>query len=202
MDVTNAKQALRARMREARAAVSDDEREAAGRRVEELVLGLAVVERARSVLLFASFGSEVPTTGLIQALHGSGKRVLLPFLADGAMEATAGEPGAPMVPTSYGALEPAEPAPVDPAGIDVVIAPGLAFDRRGHRLGYGGAFFDRYLARVRAEAARIGIGFSFQVVNEVPVAPHDERLDLVVTEAGVVECSPPRLAQAAGRPNG
>jgi len=189
----NAKQALRARMRAERAALSAGEREAAGRAISGALLGLEAVLHARSVLTFASFGSEIPTTELVEGLHAAGKRVLLPFLAGGAMEAAVVEPGAPMAASSYGALEPASRSPVDPSTIDVVIAPGLAFDRSGNRLGYGGAYFDRYLQRIRPAAVRIGVGFAFQVVDEVPVAAHDERLDLVVTEAGVLECSPARL---------
>jgi 5-formyltetrahydrofolate cyclo-ligase len=193
MDESKAKQALRARMRATRAALSAEERDATGRLVSDAVLGLEPVRRARSVLTFASFGSEIPTTGLIDGLHSAAKRVLLPYLEDGAMEAAVVERGTAMVATPYGALEPAGRTAADPAWIDVVIAPGLAFDRRGYRLGYGGAYFDRYLVRLRPEAVRIGVGFAFQVVDEVPTAAHDERLDLLVTEAGLTVCHPPRV---------
>jgi 5-formyltetrahydrofolate cyclo-ligase len=186
------KAALRARMRAARAALSAEEREAASRRVEERVMALPAVGRARTVLLFASFGSEVATAGMVDRLLAAGKRVLLPFLDGGAMEAAAVEPGEAMVATSYGPREPAGRKAADPGEVDLVIAPGLAFDRSGNRIGYGGAFYDRYLRRIPAMATRIGVGFAVQVVDEVPTAEHDERLDLVVTEAGVIECAPPR----------
>ena len=60
---------------------------------------------------------------------------------------------------------------VDPDEVDLVITPGLAFDRAGHRLGYGGGHYDRYLGRARPEAPRVGIGFPLQLVDEVPVEP-------------------------------
>jgi 5-formyltetrahydrofolate cyclo-ligase len=72
--------------------------------------------------------------------------------------------------------------------VDLVVTPGLAFDRRGYRVGYGGGFYDRYLARLRPNAARTAIGFSFQVVEEVPADPGDERVHLVVTEAETIDC--------------
>jgi 5-formyltetrahydrofolate cyclo-ligase len=188
-----AKQALRARMRAARAAVAPDEGAAAAARVEATLMELPAIRRASTVLAFASFGSEIPTAGILSRLRSAGKRVLLPFLTDGEVEAAFVAADAPMVASSYGPVEPADRGAADPSAIDVVILPGLAFDRFGRRLGYGGGYLDRYLRRVRASSPRIAIGFALQVVDEVPASANDERVDLVVTEAGVVEC-PPRPA--------
>jgi 5-formyltetrahydrofolate cyclo-ligase len=94
------------------------------------------------------------------------------------------------MPSGYGPKEPRRRIPVDPAEVDVVITPGLAFDRSGRRLGYGGGHYDRYLARLGPEAVRIGIGFSVQLVDEVPAHAGDQRLNLVVTDLGVIECRP------------
>lgn len=106
------------------------------------------------------------------------------------MEAAVLEPGELPEPAGYGPKEPARRFPVDPADVDVVIAPGLAFDRQGRRLGYGGGHYDAYLARLGPRAVRIGIGFAVQLVDEVPAGPGDQRLDLIITDEGVVECSP------------
>src|SRR5207302_6795888 len=137
--------------------------------------------------------TEVPTSGMAERLLASGRRLLLPFLAEGAMEAAEVPPGQSLVSTAYGPKEPAHRVSLDPGEVDVVVAPGLAFDRRGHRLGFGGAHYDRYLAKMSPDATRVGIGFSLQLVDRVPAGPLDERLDLVVTEAGVVWFAPPRL---------
>jgi 5-formyltetrahydrofolate cyclo-ligase len=69
------------------------------------------------------------------------------------------------------------------------VTPGLAFDRQGRRLGYGGAYYDRYLTRLEPHAVRIGIGFDEQVVEEVPVEPTDEPVDVIVTDGGVIRRS-------------
>jgi 5-formyltetrahydrofolate cyclo-ligase len=177
-------------MREVRAAIDTGRRRELARIVEDSVAAVDAVRRARTVLIFYSFGSEIPTRGLIARLSREGKRILLPYLdEERRMEAAVVEPGEVPVPAGYGPKEPARRVPVDPAEVDVVIAPGLAFDRLGYRLGYGGGHYDRYLRRLGPEAVRIGIGFSVQLVDEVPAGPGDQLLDLVVTDQGIVERS-------------
>jgi 5-formyltetrahydrofolate cyclo-ligase len=93
-------------------------------------------------------------------------------------------PGAPLVPGAFGTRVPEGPEIVP----QVLVVPLLAFDRRGYRLGYGGGYYDRTLAALRAAGPCIAIGFAFaaQEVPEVPTGPTDERLDLIVTEAGLI----------------
>jgi 5-formyltetrahydrofolate cyclo-ligase len=190
-DPVREKADLRARMRDLRAAVPQNERLRLAGLVEERVFGLPEMRAARTVLLFYSFGSEVETSGMAQRVHAEGKRLLLPFLEAERMEAGEVLPNDELVVSSYGPREPTRRVAVDPAEVDVVIAPGLAFDRDGYRLGYGGGHYDRYLHRMGSRALRIGIGFAGQLVERVPRGPADERLDLVVTDAGVIDCRPP-----------
>jgi 5-formyltetrahydrofolate cyclo-ligase len=77
---------------------------------------------------------------------------------------------------------PEDEPPPDPRSIDVVIVPGTAFTAAGDRLGQGGGWYDRFLARVRPDCVTIGVGFAPQLVSELPVEDHDIRLDLVVTD--------------------
>jgi 5-formyltetrahydrofolate cyclo-ligase len=117
-----------------------------------------------------------------------GKRVLLPFLEGETMAAAEFVPGpeGAMVQTTYGPKEPASRVPVHPGEVDVVILPGLAFDRAGYRLGYGGGYYDRYLTGLRPDAVRIGIGFAVQLVDAVPHGEGDARLDVTVTDRETV----------------
>ncbi|NCO16745.1 MAG: 5-formyltetrahydrofolate cyclo-ligase [Alphaproteobacteria bacterium] len=94
-------------------------------------------------------------------------------------------PGCAMVPGDFGALIPAEGAWLDP---EVLIVPLVAFDARGYRLGYGGGFYDRTLAALRARHPTLAVGFAFaaQQVAQVPTDTTDQRLDAILTEAGPV----------------
>lgn len=159
--------------------------------VEETVFGLPEVERARTVMLFYSFGTEVATGGMSERVLRAGKRLLLPYLAtDGSMEAAEIRPGEDLEPTEYGPREPARRVAVDPTEVDVIIAPGLAFDRLGNRLGYGGGYYDRYLGRMAPVATRIGVAFSLQLVDLIPTEPDDQRVDIVVTDQGALDVRP------------
>ena len=99
--------------------------------------------------------------------------------------------GDDLVSSRYGPEEPPRRKAVEPKEIDAVVAPGLAFDRSGFRIGYGGGHFDRYLALMRPSAIRIGIAFHLQVVDEAPHGPGDVPLDFLVTERETIACGRP-----------
>jgi len=188
VDLRQRKAALRVRMRSMRNSIPAEERIRLAGDIEANLFKLPEIKEAATILLFYSFGSEVPTARIVQRLLDSGKRVLLPVLAGPGMEAAELRPGDSLAATTYGPKEPSTRAPVDPGTIDAVIAPGLAFDRQGHRLGYGGGHYDRYLARLRRGSPRVGIAFHVQLVTTVPHGPGDQILDLVVTERETIEC--------------
>jgi 5-formyltetrahydrofolate cyclo-ligase len=99
------------------------------------------------------------------------------------------EPGDPLAPDALGIPAPTPDAPaVLP---DVVFAPALAFDRRGGRLGQGGGHYDRTLAELRARkpVLVIGLAYAGQETDEIPMEPHDQRLDAILTETGYIEAA-------------
>jgi 5-formyltetrahydrofolate cyclo-ligase len=75
---------------------------------------------------------------------------------------------------------------VDPGRIDLIVAPGLGFDRRGNRLGRGGGFYDRFLARPEVRATTAGVAFVEQIIPDVPMEPTDRPVDLLVSDEGVI----------------
>jgi 5-formyltetrahydrofolate cyclo-ligase len=183
------KASLRIRLRQVRQSIPEQDRPRLVEQIEAGVFSLPEMEEARTVMLFYSFGSEVGTTGMAARILGAGKRLLLPFLDDEAgMEAAEVKPGDALRVTGYGPREPAHRVAVDPGEVDVVITPGLAFDRRGHRLGYGGGHYDRYLARLSDRALRIGVAFSAQIVTHVPIEFGDQPVDIVATDNEVIHC--------------
>ena len=87
--------------------------------------------------------------------------------------------------------EPAFPAArvILPAEIDLILVPGLAFTRDGHRLGRGGGFYDRFLAQLPERTVKLGVCFDLQMVEALPAEAHDRRVDAVVTESGLIRAS-------------
>jgi 5-formyltetrahydrofolate cyclo-ligase len=181
---------LRARLRGLRSAIPARERLALGRSVQDRLVDWPAFRDARTVLLFYSFGTEIPTAGIIQRSLDAGKRVFLPLLHAGRMVAAELEPGDSLAATTYGPKVPPSRAAVDPAEVGLVVAPGLGFDRQGYRLGYGGGHYDRYLTELPVATPRIGIAFHQQLLDELPHEEGDERLDLIVTDLEVIVCPP------------
>lgn len=131
--------------------------------------------------------SEVDVRPLMQALGERGHPLALPAVTSEGAPLTfrAWQPDDPLVP---GFKQIPEPSP-DAALVtpDVVLVPLLAYDSAGHRLGYGGGYYDRTLARLRADGDvfAIGIAFSAQAVDSLPGSPHDQKLNAVLTEQGL-----------------
>jgi 5-formyltetrahydrofolate cyclo-ligase len=182
------KAALRARLLSLRDAIPAHDRGRRSAEVAARVLGLPAVEGNGPVLLFYAFGSEVATRELIAAFDDGGRTVLLPVVAEERLLPVPYRPGDPLVRSALGVDEPAPPhtTAADPGDIGLVIAPGLAFDRDGYRLGYGRGFYDRFLAGLPDRATRVGIGFHEQLLERLPRGPLDQRLHLVVTDREVV----------------
>lgn len=139
-------------------------------------------------MVFWSFGSEVDTAPLIDRWLDEGKRVALPRIDGSEVVPVAYVRGGPTSATSFGAMEPVDGRLLDPAELDLVIVPGVAFDRSGNRVGYGAGYYDRFLLRIRGPA--IAIAFAIQVVPEVPAGRTDRPVDAIVTETEVIPCRP------------
>jgi len=187
-DLKRDKRRVRNAVRGARDAVSVDVREEWAERVVRRFLELPEVARARTVMLFWSFGSEVPTASLIERLHARGVVVALPRIEAGALVPIPFAPGDPTSTTTFGAEEPVADARLDPSTIDVVAVPGVAFDREGRRIGYGGGYYDRFLRGL--PAFTVGLVFGLQVVEEdLPAGRFDLPVDAIVTEDETIRAS-------------
>ncbi len=144
-------------------------------------------QNARRLGLYASFGSEVNTWPLIGQALLEGKIVALPRTYPKKKELVFHRVFclSELVPGPYGLLEPPERNPqLGPEELDLIVVPGLAFDYQGHRLGYGGGFYDRLLGASRL--LKVALAFSFQVLPEIPHQEHDLRVDLIFTEKEVL----------------
>jgi 5-formyltetrahydrofolate cyclo-ligase len=168
---------------------------AAARAAERHLLGAAELIRARRVALYAALAEELATAGLFHGLAKAGKVCLLPRVEPGRrLVFCAVDRWEDLRPGTFGVSEPPEGCPVvRPGPGDLVIAPGLAFDAEGWRLGWGGGHYDRTFPPDAAEAPLLfGLAFELQVVESVPHGSRDRRMDAIVTERGIR-----RVARAA-----
>ena len=189
-ELKRAKRRIRREVLALRDAVPPDRRTAMGALIADRFLALPEMEAARTVMLFWSFGSEVPTARLIEHLHVLGVAVALPRIEGSELVPVRFDPGDPTEPTSFGAREPVGATTIAPGRLDVVAVPGVAFDRRGRRVGYGRGYYDRLLPTTSASA--VALAFGLQVLpGELPAGGADVEVDLIVTESGTIRPEPP-----------
>jgi 5-formyltetrahydrofolate cyclo-ligase len=182
------KAALRSTALARQEALPPDQRQAAGLAIAERGLPIEVAP-GTVVSGFSPMKSEISPLPLLRRLAEAGASLALPAVTG------RGQPlvmrawsfGAPLVSGVWGIREP--PADAPELYPDILIVPLLAFDRRGYRLGYGGGYYDRTIARLRTmkPVTAVGIAFAAQQIDEVPTSPRDERLDLVLTEGGTID---------------
>jgi 5-formyltetrahydrofolate cyclo-ligase len=187
--VAEQKTRIRAEVLARRDTLSPDARQAAAEAIAARVLPVA----PRPGLVVSGFmpiRSEINPLPLMRRYAGEGAQLALPAI-DGR-----GKPlrlrgwavGDKLIAGQWGIREPDASAPeIDP---DVMLVPLAVFDRRGHRIGYGAGYYDMTIARVRSRkpVVAVGVAFAVQEVSDVPILPHDERLDLVLTEKELIDC--------------
>ncbi len=185
------KRRIRRSMLAVRRGVSAAERLARSRRVWERVVTLSCYQRARMVLAYMAFDGEVLTDGLIRQATALGKQIVLPMVqADRLTMALYGidDLERDMVPGYQGILEPHphRTRVVAPESLDLVLVPGIAFDLRGGRLGYGAGFYDRLLGQLPRNISTVGLAFDFQIMPRLPLQPHDIMLEAIVTDSRAI----------------
>ncbi|HIK01520.1 TPA: 5-formyltetrahydrofolate cyclo-ligase [archaeon] len=160
--------------------------------IGEKLLQLQEISESSKIMLYSSLESEVDTAVIIRFCLKSGKEVYLPRtdIKTRKMEAVRIKKFPDEVESaSFGILEPKKELPACESirEIDLVIVPGVAFDESGNRLGYGFGFYDRFLAEIRAP--KIGLSFESHILDIVPTESHDIKVDKIVTELRVIDCS-------------
>ena len=172
---------IRRAVLEQRDALPADIRAEWGERIAARFVELPEVGTAEAVMVFSSFGSEVPTGSLVERLRARGIVVALPRIEGADLVAVPFVPGDPVRATTFGAFEPVAPDVVDPAALDVIGVPGVAFDRQGHRIGYGGGYYDRFLRGLHTFT--VAVAFGLQVVDRpLPAGNFDLPVHAIVTE--------------------
>ena len=189
-DLRDAKAAARSELRRRRAALDAADRVTLSAAAVTRLVAAPELAGAGVVAAFFGIRDEIDTASLIEALLAGGRIVVLPRMVGKAQPLAfhAWRPGEPLEEASMGVLQP--PAASPALFPDLVVAPLLGFDLRGHRLGYGGGFYDRTLRLLRRDrpTPAIGLAFEQQRLDAVPAGEHDERLDRVATEVALYDC--------------
>ena len=189
-DMLAAKKTLRREMLARRRTYSAEERARASDTICRCVRQQAVLQEARTIMLYASKEEEIDLYPLMETLLEEGRRIVLPEIVDrGVMEARALPAMDALIDGAFGILtpDPARGAIIPPEEIDVIIVPGAAFDESGGRLGLGGGYYDRFLPRA-VDAVRLVLAFDFQIVPDVPMGMQDARVDIILTECRRIFC--------------
>ena len=156
------------------------------RAIEARLMSLDAWKQAKRVFIYVSMGREPDTRGLLQAALTEGKTLAVPLtFADGIMEARVIRSLSDLKPGRMGILEPNDSAPVlQPEDIDLAIIPCIAADRQGYRLGYGGGYYDRYLANTRCVKACLCREELMQA--SLPHDAYDIPMTMVVSESDII----------------
>lgn len=159
--------------------------------IHNLLLEMEVFRKASVIMGYMAFRNEVLTKDILVSAQAHGKRVVIPYVVKKErriIPALVEDLEKDLIPGSYGIPEPNPNSlvPIDPTEINLVLVPGVVFDRSGNRLGYGGGYYDRFLPQCR-NAVYIALAYQFQVVSDLSpmVEAHDQKVHFLVTEKGV-----------------
>ena len=185
--------AIRQDMRRRRDAMSLDDVLNLSRAVEDRLFACKDFSACQNIMFFLSFGNEVRTDEMIKRSLDESKQVYVPRLITRERRLEVCEITDMDQEFELGSYDIREPSRqnsklVSPSMIDAVIAPGLAFDRSGGRIGFGGGYFDWLFKQLPDEALRLGVAYEFQVVDSIPQDSWDERVQTIFTENDTINC--------------
>jgi len=154
--------------------------------IRRKVVRLAAFRRAKTVCCYVALPYEVQTWQLIDVMLKRGKRVVVP-VTDRSQQrlrlSALRDPSTELAPGAFGVWEPMPKArrPVRAKELDLVLVPGVAFDRAGRRIGHGYGYFDRFLSRLPKTIPTVGLAYRFQLLDRLPVTLHDRAVQTVIT---------------------
>ena len=175
------KKELRKKYTKVRAEVED--KDLKDKLIRKNLRELDIYKKAKSVFVFISYRSEVDTKGIIEDILADGKKLLVPLVKGSEMIAVEVKGIDDLEPNKMGILEPKSGEEV--TDVDLTITPGLAFDKAGYRLGYGGGYYDKFFAEV--DTIRMGIGYYDQFVESLVHEDYDKPLEYLLTDRGLIE---------------
>ena len=182
------KNQIRKEMKARRAAMTKEEVAQKSMTAADAFLKSEIYKNAETIMLYMPLGNETDTSEIIKAAFADEKRLVLPVTDEKTGEITPVffEETSVLEKGGFSIREPKNSHIAEKSAIDVVIVPGIAFDKRGARVGFGKGCYDMFLKDM--QTVKIGFCYDFQLVGEIPSEEHDIKMDFVVTEKGFFEC--------------
>jgi 5-formyltetrahydrofolate cyclo-ligase len=181
------KKELRQMMHEQRKKLKPDEVRLLSEKILKALIAFPLLSKSRFIMSYMPYGNEADIMPLNRKLLDEGKDLCVPRVLNGSQMDAVWVTGLDkdFIKNGFGILEPGKEAePADIRKIDLVLVPGVAFDRLGNRLGHGKGFYDRFLENCN-NTYTIGVAYDFQLLDGIPCELHDKKMDAVVTESGV-----------------
>ena len=186
-DIAEQKRLLRKQLRAMRRALTREEVETASSAAAQRVIALPEFQKAELILSYMSAKNELDAAKINEAARAMGKRVAFPLcIENGGLRLLVPRSPDAFNTGSYGILEP-DPERSDevtPGELGLIIVPAVAFDEGRRRLGQGGGYYDRLLEKT--QAVTVGVGYDFQLVESLPLEPHDRALDIVALPSALI----------------
>jgi 5-formyltetrahydrofolate cyclo-ligase len=185
------KSELREKLKLIRDSVDSGLAETASQRVWNILKGRGEFQKAKGIGAFASIPHEINTYPILEGTLSMGKKLYLPKVSKdkSSFEFFPVTDLKNLTPGPFGIQEPTAAKAADWGDLDMVLVPGLAFDRKGNRLGFGKGFYDRVLPRLKKNCLIVGLGYAFQLVEKVPTRTHDFPVKAVLCETGFLSCA-------------
>lgn len=160
----------------------EEDRSRKSKLIKDKLLRNKVFKKAKIIMFYIAFGGEVNTEEMIREAKKIGKIICVPICRKDkeTMQPNIFQDHGKLKKGPYGVLEPVREDLIDPADLDLVIVPGLAFDKKGNRLGRGKGCYDRFLNRLPQNTASIGLAFDFQILPAIPTTSDDVSVQKVI----------------------
>lgn len=176
---------IRKIMKEKRDNLCDNKKEKLDSIIFQKVIKSEEYNKAKIIFIFVSYKSEVDTHNIIKYALKDGKLVCVPkvMYKNSYMEAVGIYDFNELKEGAYGILEPQNiDLRVEETSIDICYVPGLAFDKNGGRIGYGGGYYDKFLKKIKNDSKKIGLAYNFQIVDKVPMEEYDIHMDGFISD--------------------
>lgn len=180
------KNQLKETILEKRNSLSKEELLEKSKRIQNNLFNSGQYKKSKTIMFFVSFNSEAYTHDMIKESLKS-KTVVVPKVEHHEIEPSVIIDFENLIQGKFGILEPIEIMKIAYKNIDLILVPGIIFDKEGHRIGYGFGYYDKFLKKV-PKAIKIGLAFDFQVIDKIPREMHDVPVDIVVTEERIIGC--------------